>query len=66
MRTDIAVLNRVAAFVGAHALPVYFALLAVLLGLAFFGWWAFQRWMLPRIPVRASAITLRSGGATGS
>jgi len=50
MRTDIAGLDRVAPFVGAHALPLYFALLLMLLGIAFLSWWAFARWMLPREP----------------
>jgi len=48
MGTDGAALSGIAPFVGTHALPIFFALLLLLLALTWLGWWAFQRWMLPR------------------
>lgn len=58
MDADLAVLGRVAPFVGTHALPLYFSVLALLLLLTWFGWWAFQRWALPRAAGTAPAPTL--------
>ena len=48
MDTETALIGRLAPLAGQHALPLFFALLALLLTLALLGWWAFERWMLPR------------------
>ncbi len=48
MDAEFAVLARLAPLAGAHALSLFFALLVLLLALTWLGWWAFQRWMLPR------------------
>ena len=55
MDAELALLGRLAPLAGAHALPLFFALLVLLLASTWFGWWAFQRWMLPRD--RAAAPT---------
>ena len=41
-------IDRLAPFAGAHALPLFFVLLVLLLALTWLGWWALQRWVLPR------------------
>ena len=41
-------IDRLASFAGAHALPLFFVLLLLLLALTWLGWWALQRWVLPR------------------
>ncbi|MES3014832.1 MAG: phosphatase PAP2 family protein [Pseudomonadota bacterium] len=48
MEAELAVLARLVPLAGAHALWLFFALLVLLLALTWLGWWAFQRWMLPR------------------
>ena len=48
MNAELAVLDRLAPLVGAHAVALFFALLTLLLALTWLGWWAFQRWLLPR------------------
>ena len=48
MDAEAAVFGRLAPFAGAHALSLFFALLGLLLALTWLGWWAFQRWLLPR------------------
>ena len=58
MGTEADFIGRLALFAGAHALPLFFALLALLLVLTGLGWWAFQRWMLPREQGAASTPAL--------
>ena len=58
MGTEADFIARLAPFAGAHALPLFFVLLALLLLLAWLGWWAFQRWMLPREPGAAPTPAL--------
>lgn len=48
MRTEAAFIDRLVPFAGAQALPLFFALLTLLLALTWLGWWAFQRWLPPR------------------
>jgi membrane-associated phospholipid phosphatase len=48
MDAELAALGRLVPFAGAHALPLYFSALGVLLVLTWAVWWGFQRWLLPR------------------
>jgi membrane-associated phospholipid phosphatase len=48
MDTEPAASGRLVALAGAHALPLFFVLLALLLALTWLGWRVCQRWMLPR------------------
>lgn len=48
MHAELGALDRLPPFVGAHALALYLSLLSMVLALAFLGWWASKRWLLPR------------------
>ncbi|MBC8056817.1 MAG: phosphatase PAP2 family protein [Rhizobiales bacterium] len=45
---EAGLIGRLPPLVGAQALPLFFLLLVLLLALTWLGWWAFQRWLLPR------------------
>lgn len=56
MGTEAGLLGRLAPLAGAHALPLFFTLLFLLLVLTGLGGLAFQRWMLPRDRAAAPAL----------